>query len=196
MGPIFPWISEYGYVGLFGLLVLGIVGLPVPDETLLVFSGYLVSQGKLHLVFTFLAEFAGSVCGISLSYYLGQTLGHRFVERFGRYLHLTAERVHQVNTWFHHKGNWVLTFGYFVPGVRHVTAFVAGMSELEYGVFAAHAYFGAAIWVGGFLTLGYFVGDRWQEVFEIVERYLLWISVAAAVIVLVAWRLKRRREGK
>lgn len=196
MIPVFSWIAHYGYAGLFGLLMLGIVGLPVPDETLLVFSGYLVSQGKLHLVFVFFAAFAGSACGISLSYYLGKTLGHRFVRRFGRYVHLTEERVARVKKWFHHAGNWVLTFGYFVPGVRHATAFVAGMSQLEYRTFAAHAYFGAAIWVAGFLTLGYFVGDEWQVVFRVIEHYILWISVGAGVIVLIAWRLKSRSAGR
>ncbi|HEX4229586.1 MAG TPA: DedA family protein [Bryobacteraceae bacterium] len=196
MGLVFLWIEHYGYAGLFGLLVLGIVGVPVPDETLLVFSGYLVSQGKLHLVLVFLAAFAGSACGISLSYYLGETLGFHFVRRFGRYVHLTEERVALVNRWFHHAGNWVLMFGYFVPGVRHVTAFAAGMARLEYRIFAGHAYLGAAIWVAGFLTLGYFVGDQWQVVFHIVEHYILWISVAVAVIILIAWRLKRRRARR
>ncbi|HWF46719.1 MAG TPA: DedA family protein [Bryobacteraceae bacterium] len=196
MSPVVSWIAQYGYAGLFGLLMLGIVGLPVPDETLLVLSGYLVSQGKLHLAFVFLAGFAGSACGISLSYYLGKTLGCRFVRRFGHYVHLTEERVALVNRWYHHVGNWVLTFGYFVPGVRHATAFVAGMAELEYPIFAVHAYFGAAIWVAGFLTLGYFVGNQWQEVIQIVERYLLWVCVGVAVIVLIVWRLKRRRASR
>ena len=54
--------------GDFFLLVLGIVGLPVPDETLLTFSGYLVYQGHLSLPLTFLSGFAGSACGITLSY--------------------------------------------------------------------------------------------------------------------------------
>jgi membrane protein DedA with SNARE-associated domain len=196
MGPVFSWIAQYGYAGLFGLLVLGIVGLPVPDETLLMFSGYLVSQGKLHVALVLLAGFAGSVSGITISYYLGETLGHGFVHRFGRYVHLTEERVERVHAWFGRMGNWLLTFGYFIPGVRHVTAFVAGMSGLEYPIFAAHAYIGAAIWVTSFVGLGYFFGDRWQEVFAIVNRYLIWISIGAAVIVLIVWRLKIRRESK
>jgi membrane protein DedA with SNARE-associated domain len=195
MDPVFPWIAHYGYFGLFGLMVLGIAGVPLPVETLLVFSGYLASQGKLHLVSVFLVGFAGSACGISLSYYLGETLGHAFVVRYGRFVHVTEKGVHRVNDWFHNKGYWVLTFGYFVPGLRHVTAFAAGMSGLEYRIFAAHAYFGAALWVGAFLALGYFVGDRWLQVFQMSQHYLLWISGIVVVIVLIVWRLKRRRAG-
>ncbi len=68
-------IIDYGYPGLFVLLMLGIVGLPVPDETLLAFAGYLVFQGKLSPVPTLLASFLGSACGISLSYFLGASPG-------------------------------------------------------------------------------------------------------------------------
>ncbi|MBA2251795.1 MAG: DedA family protein, partial [Nitrospirales bacterium] len=45
MDQAFAWIADYGYVAIFGLLVLGIVGLPVPDEALLTFVGYLSFQG-------------------------------------------------------------------------------------------------------------------------------------------------------
>ena len=59
-------------------------------------------------------------------------------------------------------GHWALTFGYFIPGVRHFTAYAAGMSELEAPQFALFAYSGAVLWVGTFLSLGYFLGERWD----------------------------------
>ena len=72
---VLQWIGQYGYIAIFSLLVLGIVGLPVPDETLLTFTGYLVFQGHLSLGLAFLSCFAGSACGITLSYILGRTFG-------------------------------------------------------------------------------------------------------------------------
>ncbi len=65
------WIAQYGYLGIFSLLVLGIVGLPVPDETLLTLAGYLVYRGQLLLIPTVLAALLGSLCGITLSYSSG-----------------------------------------------------------------------------------------------------------------------------
>ena len=50
MEAVFGWISTYGYAGIFFALVLGIVGLPIPDETVMVFCGYLISTGRLHPV--------------------------------------------------------------------------------------------------------------------------------------------------
>src|SRR5437764_10747374 len=140
------WISAYGYPAIFALLVLGIVGLPVPDETLLTFTGYLVFKGQLKLVPAFLSAVSGSVCGITLSYILGRTFGLALIHRYGKYIHLTEEHVNRAHAWFRRAGHWSLTFGYYIPGVRHFTAYAAGMSDLEPPQFALFAYSGAALW--------------------------------------------------
>ncbi len=194
MASLLGWISQYGYLALFGLLTFGIVGLPVPDETLLVFSGYLVSTGRLHPLGTALAAFGGSATGISVSYILGRTLGLKFVNRFGKYVHLTNHRVEKVRGWFQKTGSWLLTVGYYIPGIRHFTAFVAGMSCLRYRTFAAFAYLGAAIWVGTFLALGYFVGERWTVWSAAVERYSVILAIAAAILAAAGWVIRKQRR--
>ncbi|MBV9765437.1 MAG: DedA family protein [Acidobacteriaceae bacterium] len=187
MESLLGWISQYGYAGLFGLLLLGIVGLPVPDETLLVFSGYLIWRGRLDPRLTFAAGFAGSACGISISYWIGRTLGRPFVQRYGRRLRITEERLDRVHNWFVRIGDWLLAAGYFIPGVRHFTALVAGMSDLEYRRFAGFAYAGAAIWVATFLTLGYLVGEEWQAALRLVHRYTLVLVLLALAAGVVYW---------
>jgi membrane protein DedA with SNARE-associated domain len=100
------WIAQYGYGAIFVLLVLGVVGLPIPDETLLVYCGYLISKGVMHHVEAFFAALAGSWCGISISYTIGRTAGIGVVHRFGKYLHVTPERLDQVHAWFDRVGHW------------------------------------------------------------------------------------------
>ena len=68
------WITHYGYFAIFFLLLLGIVGLPVPDEWLLTFTGYLVFKNQLILPYAFAAAAFGSMCGVTLSYGLGDIL--------------------------------------------------------------------------------------------------------------------------
>src|SRR3954447_14315652 len=135
MESLIEWLSHYGYGGLFASLVLGIAGLPIPDETLLVFSGYLISRGKLHPVLTWATAFSGSVGGISLSYIIGRTAGYGFVHWYGRYIHFSEARLKKVEEWFERIGHWLLTIGYFIPGVRHFTALVAGMSGMPFKPF-------------------------------------------------------------
>lgn len=192
MNSLLGLVTHYGYAALFGLLLLGIVGLPVPDETLLVFSGFLISRGHFHPALTFIAGFLGSVCGISLSYSIGRTLGHASVLRFGRYVGLTQHRLDVTHRWFQRTGEWLLAFGYFIPGVRHFTALVAGASELEFRTFALFAWSGAAVWVGFFLLLGYFVGENWAAAIALVHRYTLLAVLLAAVLVLAVWRIHRK----
>jgi membrane protein DedA with SNARE-associated domain len=196
MESILVWLSHYGYAGLFALLVLGIVGLPIPDETLLVFSGYLISTGRLHVLPAFLVALGGSMCGISLSYLLGRSLGHSIVLRYGRFLHITQERLERVHRWFERVGEWLLTIGYFIPGVRHFTALVAGTSQLQYARFALFAYAGAVLWVSTFLAIGYFVGENWRAAVQLVHRYTLAFAALLAIAAALAWWVRRQGKGR
>lgn len=191
---ILQWIAEYGYAAIIGLLMLGIVGLPVPDETLLTFTGYLVFRGTFRLPLAFAAAFAGSSCGITVSYLLGRTFGLKLIHRYGRYLRIREEHVAKAHAWFHKAGHWSLTFGYFIPGVRHLTAYAAGMSDLEAPQFALFAYSGAGLWVSAFLALGYFLGDRWEAVENNIHEYLVYLTLAGIVALAVYLIGRRRRQ--
>ncbi len=79
----FHWIETYGYLGVFLSLMLGMFGLPVPDETILAFVGYLVFKGDFQALPALLAAFLGSICGITLSYLVGRTLGLPLLHKYG-----------------------------------------------------------------------------------------------------------------
>jgi membrane protein DedA with SNARE-associated domain len=196
MEAVFGWVATYGYGALFGLLVFGVVGLPVPDETLLVFCGYLISQGKLSAAGTYLAALAGSCCGITVSYILGRTLGLGVVHRFGRYLRISDRHLERIHRWFESSGHWALFGGYYIAGVRHFTAIIAGASKLEIHTFAIFAWSGAATWVAVFLTLGYVIGEEWRTVAELVHRYLHYASYVAITLAALffagRWAMRRR----
>ncbi len=191
-------VSQYGDVALFFLLILGIIGLPVPDETLLTFSGYLIFKGHLHFPTTLAAAFAGSVCGISGSYLIGRTGGLFLIHKYGRYVHITPERLDYVHAWFERVGRWGLFFGYFIPGIRHFTAVIAGTSALEYPVFALFAYSGALVWVSTFLTLGYFLGEEWSRIGKQIQGRAEEIAMVAVVVALIGlgirYWMKRRAK--
>ena len=197
--PLFHWISAYGEAALSLLLCLGVFGLPIPDETLLTFAGVLVRLGRLNFATTWGAAAVGSMCGITLSYALGRGLGPTAVARFGRWLHVNANDLARVERWLERSGKWMLTFGYFVPGVRHLTAIVAGSSQLPVRVFATYAYSGAALWSLSFITLGWWVGRHWESALHAVQRHILIaalaLAAAAALYGLVHFRQRRRRSS-
>jgi membrane protein DedA with SNARE-associated domain len=194
---VLAWISQYGYIAIFSLLILGIVGLPVPDETLLTFTGYLVFKGRMSLPLAYFSALAGSLCGITISYTLGRTFGIKLIHRYGRYVRITEEHINKAHAWFARVGHWGLTFGYFVPGVRHLSAYAAGMSNVEKPQFALFAYSGGCLWVATFLGLGYFLGERWQVVERNLEHYFTFVTVGLVILVVayLVWRWLRRRQA-
>jgi membrane protein DedA with SNARE-associated domain len=186
------WIDLYGYFGLYFALVFGIVGLPIPDESLLTLSGYFISTGRFHFAPTFSAAVLGSLSGITISYWIGRAGGYRIVHKYGPRIHLTDDKLQRVNRWFDRIGKWTLTVGYFIPGVRHFTALVAGASQLRYPLFALFAYTGGLLWSLTFITLGYYLGETWTVNFH--SGYWFPISIGAVVVLIVIgiiWRTRR-----
>lgn len=157
------WLTNYGSLAVFGLLATGIIGLPIPDETLLVFAGLLMAKGHISLVLTPIAAFFGSIIGITTSYLLGYLAGRPLILRYGKYVGITEAKLTMTHNWFEHFGKWCLTIGYFIPGIRHLTGIVAGTAYLKYWEFAVFAYTGALLWSLTFISLGYYFYDFWQH---------------------------------
>jgi membrane protein DedA with SNARE-associated domain len=188
-------IKVYGYSGVFGSLMLGMFGLPVPDETILTFTGFLISKNYLHLFPAFWAAYLGSICGITFNFLVGRHIGWPLLHKYGFYINLTDERIDLAHRWFERYGKFALFFGYFFPGVRHLTAFSAGASRLEYHYFSIFAYSGGFCWVVTFLAVGYFLGEQSHLVVPEIQWYL-WLAVGVAVFLSIAaslvWRLRKR----
>jgi membrane protein DedA with SNARE-associated domain len=187
------WLNAYGYYALFGSMVFGIIGLPVPDETLLTLSGYLVLKGEFSFLPAYASALLGSATGITVSYLIGRSGGVRIVSRYGRHVHLTVERLNLVNSWFTRVGKWALTIGYFVPGVRHLTALTAGTSKVQYRVFALFAYSGAVLWSLTFISLGYFLGQAGADAVNSHDRWLIaLLALLIFALIMTFWWIKTR----
>ncbi|MGC8658046.1 MAG: DedA family protein [Desulfomonilaceae bacterium] len=163
METIQGWIVSYGYVSIVFLLMLGIVGAPFPDDLILLFAGYLVSVGYMKLEPTIASAWVGSLLGISCSYGVGRFFGFPIVDRYGYLIRVTSKRFDQFSCWYNRLGKWGLLFGYFIAGVRHWTAFLAGMSKLRMPVFALFAYTGGLLWSVTMVSTGYILGERWSS---------------------------------
>jgi len=182
------FLAHYGYFAIFGLLTLGIVGPWIPDETILVLAGLAVHRGELQLETTISVAFAGSLCGISLSYVLGRTGAIYALERFEP----LQRHLPQAEVWFQRYGKWTLFFGYFIAGVRHFTALAAGMSKVKVRTFMLYAYPGGFLWVVCFVSIGYYLGAEWES---LVRRFNRGAVAVAAIVVLMAiagWLLRRK----
>lgn len=193
------WLMQYGSIALFVLLALGIFALPIPDETLMVFAGILISRHQLSMFPTVLAAFSGTMVGISISYAIGRIAGTFLIKKYGHLVRLTEEKMARVHLWFERIGRWALLVGYFIPGIRHLTGYAAGTTKMTYAHFITFAALGATIWVGLFLSLGYFLGGRWAHIIALIEEHSEYMILGAFVLVglltiLFLW-MRQTRKG-
>ncbi|WP_251551519.1 DedA family protein [Neobacillus muris] len=187
-------IGHYGYLGITLALIGGIIGLPIPDEILLTYVGYIVYTGKMSFLPSLIFSMIGAFGGITLSYLLGVKLGAPFLHKFGPKLHLTEERIHRTKRLFEKMGPLLLFIGYFIPGLRHISAYLAGINSYSYKKFALFSYSGAISWCFIFITTGRVLGENWTHVAGYLSKYsiyLFFILLAACIGVYTYWRKKR-----
>ncbi len=195
------WITTYGSVVLFILMSLGILALPVPEETLMVIAGILMRKGILQIPPTVLFAYAGAMCGITMSYVVGRTAGNFLILRYGKWVGITDVALNHAHRWFEKLGKWLLIVGYFIPGVRHLTGLIAGTTYMKYSHFALYAYTGAFLWVSLFLSLGYFVGSYCLECYEQLGKadvVIVLLAIISAIILFfyIKWHYKRYNNRK
>jgi membrane protein DedA with SNARE-associated domain len=183
-------ITKYSYLEIFIALGLGIVGLPVPDETLMAYAGFLVFQGKLNYLYTILVAFAGTSCGITIGYLLGKTFGNPFIKRYAFKMHVNPDDIQHAEKFYNRYGKFALFIGYFIPGVRHLTAIFAGTSLMPYRTFALFAYTGGFLWTIALVSLGYFLGEKWRHVYMYSHRFIIPLVLFSIIVLLIGFYWK------
>jgi len=186
------FITQYGYVGLYFILLVSILGLPLPDEFLLTFVGFMTFSGQLNPVLAIISSATGSMTGITIAYFLGRVFEAKVLAQLKRYA--GSERLDKVLSWYQKHGSKLLTVGYFIPGVRHLSGYIAGLSRLSYRKFALFSYLGALLWTSLFIVLGRTLGSRWKTILPIIHRYSILLGVIAVVLFLAFYLLYQYHE--
>ncbi len=185
-------VQNWGYPGIFGLMLLESSSLPIPSEVVLPFAGYLVSAGQLNFwVVVVIATFAG-ILGSLIDYYIGLK-GGTFVSQkrlLGRVLSSTNQ-LEVAARWFNRHGAMMVFASRVIPGFRTVISFPAGAAKMPLAKFIAFTSAGCLLWNGLLVYFGYFLGTRWHQVAG-ASRYVI-ILAAIALAAISAGLLIRRR---
>jgi len=189
-------IEHFGYLGIIVVLIGGIVGLPIPDEVLLTYVGYNIFQGKLKYIVSLLSAFSGAAGGISLSYYIGNRFGLPLLNKFGPKFHITEQKINLTKNLFQKIGPTVLLIGYFIPGVRHLAAYIAAINKYPFKKFVVYAYTGAFIWTFTFITLGRKLGEDWKQVEMYVSKYSLYLILFLLITLIIFYYFWKKKSKK
>jgi len=184
------WVSHYGYVLVAVFLFIEGAGVPVPGETALVTAAALAGRGTLSLVGVMIAGCIGTILGGHAGYWIGFRGGHRFIEKHGKWVRLTPDRLQKTHRFFQHHGAKTVLLGRFVAFVRSFVGIFAGLSEMAIRTFAMYNAIGGIIWVLTFSILGYAFGRNLPRLVHYIGRVSLLVAILIAVIAGVVWTLR------
>ncbi len=194
MSYITELFNHYGYIVLYVALTLELIALPTPGESLMTYCGYLAFQGQLNYFISMLVAAAGVITGITVSYLIGKLWGNAFFTRYGSYIHLGPEKIERTSKWFEKYGNGLLIVAYFIPGIRHITGYFAGVTRISYRKFAMFAYPGAVLWTGVFISLGKLLGPSWEQYHAAIKKYLILGGVILGIVLICIYIYRGHKQ--
>lgn len=187
-------LEHFGLWAVALLVLLEDFGIPVPGETVLVAGAVYAGAGRINVVALSAVAFAAAVAGDNIGYAIGRFGGRALVERWGRYVFLTRQRLDKTEAFFGRHGGKVITVARFIEGLRQANGIIAGITGMHWLKFVAFNALGAALWVGTWVCAGYFAGQHITTVYNDITAYALYAAIAAVVLI-AGWILLRRRRG-
>jgi membrane protein DedA with SNARE-associated domain len=189
-------IGHYGYFALFFALWLGIVGMPIPDEVVVMTGGAAAGSELLHPVPAFLLTYLGVISGLSIGYFVGRFAGNPALEWLKRKRNF-EKYVVRSEEWFRRYGDFALVMSYFFPVVRHVIPYIAGMNRMTFPRYCMISFTTGFVWTTVYFVLGRFVGKHAEVVGMLIYRYgivaLGCILAVAAIAVAVKIAVNKRK---
>jgi membrane protein DedA with SNARE-associated domain len=198
-GWIENMVSSTGVVGVALLMFLENVFPPIPSELIMPLAGYTAAKGGANIVLVILAGSIGSLAGATFWYAIGRWVGEerlkRFADRYGRWLTLSRRDIDKADDWFDRHGAKAVFFGRLVPTVRTLISVPAGLSEMPLPRFLLWSGAGTLIWTTLLALLGWWLGDRYEEV----EAWINPVSnvIVGAIVLFYLYRVATfRRQGQ
>ena len=153
-------LEHYGLWAIGLLITLEDFGVPVPGETILIAGAIFAGAGRINIVALGVVAFVAAVTGDNIGFAIGHFGGRALALRFGKYVFLTEERLDKAEDFFDRRGGIVITFARFVEGLRQANGIIAGITGMHWLRFLVFNAIGAALWVGTWVTVGYFAGNN------------------------------------
>ncbi|MBX5436493.1 MAG: DedA family protein [Alicyclobacillaceae bacterium] len=192
-GALARALFDLGYPGVFAALVIEGLGLPFPGDAVMALYGFAAAEGRLHLLPVVLCSIAGYVCGALISYAVSRTYGPWVQERLFTFAMLNRRSMMRTTRLIDRYGAVLLIPGRFLPGVRSVSSYVAGLSQMDLRPFVLYTVIGASLWCSAWVGLGYWLGENAQWVMIHIRSALTWLTGAAALAAAVIWWFRRRQ---
>jgi membrane protein DedA with SNARE-associated domain len=194
--------ERFGYVGVVIAMAIESAAIPLPSELILPFAGWSVSKGLTEPLTSspwsywgaVIAGVVGNTIGSLASYAIGAYGGRPLVERYGKYVLISAHDLELADRWFARYGEATVFFSRMLPIVRTFISVPAGIARMPLWRFTLFSILGAIPWVMLLVWGGMQLGDHWLEL----KHNLRGLDYLIAAVILLGvglfiWRHVRRR---
>lgn len=194
-------IAAIGYPGIFLLMMLEGMLLPIPSEVVMLFGGYLVATGGLPsmigipaVVILLVAGTAGNVTGATIAYFIGRYGGLRILMRYGRYVLIDERSIQRADSFFAKYGGRSVFTTRLIPIFRTFISIPAGIAEMNIARFSMYTALGTTLWNIMLVYFGVTLGKNWNVVLPYFE-YFTYVAAAIVAVLVIVWvrlALKKR----
>jgi membrane protein DedA with SNARE-associated domain len=198
-------VVHFGYAGLFVVMFIGNMGAPAGTEFVMPTAGALAATGHLPglpgvptWVLVAIVGTVAEVCGATALYAVGYYGGVPVLERYGKYVGFKHSALEKVHGFYERFGTITVFWCRFIPFVRGVASFPAGISRMQKRYFIGYTALGSAIFCFGLAYLGNAAGNNLDTILPALHKAAFAIG-AGAVVALAAvfvWlRLRKKAAG-
>ena len=206
LNAISEWVQEViralGYPGITIVMFLEMVFPPIPSEVIMPFAGFLAGRGEMNIFLVILAGNIGTITSAIVLYYIGAWAGEpvvrRFVKKYGRFMMVSEKDLDRTLNIFDKRGELVIFFGRLIPLIRTFVSLPAGMNRMSMKKFVVYTTIGSTVWNTFLGVGGMILGENWEDLMELVDRYskVTYAIIGVVLIVLFFIRLRSYLQNR
>ena len=191
-------IETFGYTGIFIAMTLESACIPLPSEVIMPFAGFVVNEGKLSLIGITLVGTLGNLIGSLITYYVGLKGGRPLLEKYGKYILITKDKLNYVDNIFNKYGPITIFLGRILPGIRTFISLPAGISRMNIKKFIIYTILGSLPWTFALGYVGVLLNDKWSIIrgyFHIFDIILGLLIVLFILYLVYKYRKSQTRDN-
>jgi len=196
-------VVHLGYAGLFVVMFLGNLGAPAGTEFVMPAAGALAAQGHFPGIpgiptwtLVGLVGTIAEVCGATTLYAIGYYGGVPVLERYGKYIGFKHKELERVHGFYQRFGRITVFWCRFIPFIRGVASFPAGISRMQKRYFITYTAVGSAFFCFGLAALGNAAGKNFDTILPVLHKTTLAIVLGLIVAGAIAFVVVRARKKK
>ncbi|EHC6211705.1 TPA: DedA family protein [Listeria monocytogenes] len=182
-------MADFGYIGIFVLIMVENLFPPIPSEIILTFGGFMTTVTSLNVVMVIIVATLGSVVGAILLYkvasYFGKERLTKIVLKYGRILRLKESDIERAENFFLKYGSWAVFLCRMIPLIRSLISIPAGMTKMKMSKFLILTTAGSLLWNTVLIGLGAMLGESWSEIVVFMDSFSTIVYSIIAILVVV-----------